>query len=796
LSASDATVPGRARAAGIACALGGFLLAALLLAPSLLGRTAFVPADYWVGAIPFAFDPPPGLREFRSNALLGDPAILYPPQLWVLRNALAEGELALWNRWVRGGEAMLGSGQAGPFAPTTWPILLLPWPVGFAWSAWLRFGLLWLGAYRFGRALGLARAGSVAVAAGFCCAPLFAVHFQQLPRATAHVALPWLLLAVERLAARAGASTAARVRAALPLAPWAAFACWAGYAPAALTVLFGAGLYAAIRLPWRPPARAVANRAWVGLALLLGVALALPVLLPFADALRESGTLADRGEGGQWTLPANALRMLFDPFAFGSPFVRTPQPWNGPENFEEAQQYVGLVPWILLLASLPALRRLDRDERLRAAGLAALVAVAASLAFGAWPLHPLLTLVPPFSVNSNPRLLFLAQTGLGVLALLLASRAFAVARPARGAFAPVAAIAAALGVALVVLASPDPAPARPWVALVAAVALVASLALASTPRERRIAAALVPALWLADAGAVYARLHPQPPADWADPARAVAALPDPLRTEASPRVAFERVTPPNLPALFGVEDVRAYSFPTPLRYDRYGLDVMGVAMPLNLLREDLVAASVIAGLERTCAPWLLTTVRYDGTPLAARLERVWDRNGRVFVHRLLRASPCAAWYAADAVSRVADLDEAVVALRDSLAADDEAIFVEAAPIATGAARPEPAPTELRWTGANALEVVVPEAARGRDGWLVLRVSHDAGWSARSETGAALRVAPAQVRFLAVETPAGTERVSLAYAPKHWGVAWAGAGAALAVLALSAAATRPRATRAP
>lgn len=793
---STANAASRDRIAGVACALGGFLLLGVLLAPSLVGRTAFVPADYWVGAIPFAFDPPPGVREFRSNTLLGDPALLYPPQLWVLRNALADGEFALWNRWVRGGEAMLGSGQAGPLAPTTWPILLLPWPLGFAWAAWLRFGLLWLGAYRFGRALGLARAGSVAVAAAFCCAPLFAVHFQQLPRATAHVALPWLLLAVERLAARSDDSIAARMRAALPLAPWAAFTCWAGYAPAALTVLFGAGLYAAIRLPWRPPARAVANRALVVIGLVLGVAVALPVLLPFADALRESGTLADRGEGGQWTLPANALRMLFDPFAFGSPFVRTPMPWNGPENFEEAQQYVGLVPWILLLASLPALRRLDHDDRLRAAGLAALVGVAASLAFGAWPLHPLLTLVPPFSVNSNPRLLFLAQAGLGALALLLASRAFAATRPARGAFAPVAAIAAALGVALVALAAPDPVPARPWIALAAAVVLGATLQLASTPRERRIAAALVPALWLADAGAVYARLHPQPPADWADPARAVAELPEPLRGEASPRVAFERVTPPNLPALFGVEDVRAYSFPTPLRYDRYGLDVMGVAMPLNLLREDLVKPSVIAGLERTCAPWLLTTVRYDGTPLAARVERVWDRNERVFVYRLSHASPCAAWYAADAVSRVADLDEAVVALRDSLAAEDEAIFVEAEPIASAAARSEPAPTALRWMGANAIEVAVPEAVRDRDGWLVLRISHDAGWSARSEHSAALRIVPAQVRFLAVEVPAGTARVSLAYAPKRWSVAWTGAGAALGLLALSAVATRPRASREP
>ncbi|RIL05096.1 MAG: hypothetical protein DCC71_11770, partial [Proteobacteria bacterium] len=209
----------RDRAIGVACAMGGFLLLAVALAPSLAGRQAFVPADYWLGAVPFAFAQPPAWRQFRSNTLLGDPALLYPPQLWVLRRAIADGEIPLWNRWTRAGEAVLGSGQTGPFAPTTWPILLLPWPHGFAWAALLRFGLLWLGAYLFARSLGLARAWCVAVAAGFGCAPLFAVHFQQLPRATAHVALPWLLLACERLARAAPHGARAWLRAAWPLAP-------------------------------------------------------------------------------------------------------------------------------------------------------------------------------------------------------------------------------------------------------------------------------------------------------------------------------------------------------------------------------------------------------------------------------------------------------------------------------------------------------------------------------------------------------------------------------------------------
>jgi uncharacterized membrane protein YfhO len=49
---------------------------------------------------------------------------------------------------------------------------------------------------------------------------------------------------------------------------------------------------------------------------------------------------------------------------------------------------------------------------------------------------------------------------------------------------------------------------------------------------------------------------------------------------------------------------------------------------------------------------------------------------------------------------------------------------------------------------------------------VVRESYDAGWVAVSESGRPLRLAPAQVRFLAVEAPAGTRRVELRYVPPH------------------------------
>jgi uncharacterized membrane protein YfhO len=75
---------------------------------------------------------------------------------------------------------------------------------------------------------------------------------------------------------------------------------------------------------------------------------------------------------------------------------------------------------------------------------------------------------------------------------------------------------------------------------------------------------------------------------------------------------------------------------------------------------------------------------------------------------------------------------------------------------------------------------------------MLRVSHDPGWSATTASGAPLRIVPAQVRFLAVESPAGTERVVLRYAPLHFAAALAVAGAAFGVLLLTQVAARVRA----
>jgi uncharacterized membrane protein YfhO len=62
--------------------------------------------------------------------------------------------------------------------------------------------------------------------------------------------------------------------------------------------------------------------------------------------------------------------------------------------------------------------------------------------------------------------------------------------------------------------------------------------------------------------------------------------------------------------------------------------------------------------------------------------------------------------------------------------------------------------------------------------LVVRTSFDRGWRAESANGGALRVVPAQLRFLGVEVPGGTRSVVLRYAPPHFAEACAASGTSL------------------
>jgi hypothetical protein len=243
---------------------------------------------------------------------LTDQAVLYAPQLRVVHESLREGTFPLWNPRFGCGEPLLATAVSSPLAPTQWPVLLLPWPDGFAWSALLRFGLMWMGAYCLGRSLRLGRGLALGLGVSFSFLPAFLFHFQQ-PHATVAVWLPWMLLAIEHLARAAPRGARDAVRAALPITLVELAVLSATHAQAAFNFGFACGIYLLLRLPLRPWRVGLTARAVGGGALLLGILAGAPLVVPFLELLRESSTVAERSAmGSEWMPSPKAVRLLWD----------------------------------------------------------------------------------------------------------------------------------------------------------------------------------------------------------------------------------------------------------------------------------------------------------------------------------------------------------------------------------------------------------------------------------------------------------------------------------------------------
>lgn len=278
----------------------------------------------------------------------------------------------------------------GTFYSRVYPVYaayrLIPSPAVLAWGAWLH--LLWAGGGMFAlaRACGRSRPAALLAALAFAGSTFFAARLfaGQFPHVAAAAWAPWVITAWHRLFARRRAADAAW------LALAAAGQCLAGY-PQFLFLTA-----AALPLLIRVPARHALPRLLVLLlmALALFAALTLTDLLPLHHLLqvsqRSSMTLAQAATGA---CAPQELLQLWSPFRYRHP--ASPQPQPDLARGWETAAFVGLTPWLLLLAGAGALRRALPRRWLALGMLALLLALGThtplyALAFRWLPLFDLL----------------------------------------------------------------------------------------------------------------------------------------------------------------------------------------------------------------------------------------------------------------------------------------------------------------------------------------------------------------------------------------------------------------------
>lgn len=267
-------VPGRC------WALWGAVLA-LLFGKALATGQVLLPLGYLVRLPPYRLigeslgGPPPG------NLLQGDLVIQIAPWLELVRGALGDGRWPLWNHLAGAGEPLLGNPQSQALQPLAWLALLFPVAEAVGVLAALRVLLALVFTFLFLRRQDIgetpALAGSLAFGLGG-----YLLGWVGWPLGGSAAFMPLLLYALT-IADQRGAR-----RDHLLLGLGVAGLLLVGHPETALYALLFAAAFALVRL-------AVAGKgergwritAW-GMAGLVGIGLAAPVLLPASSVLPQS----------------------------------------------------------------------------------------------------------------------------------------------------------------------------------------------------------------------------------------------------------------------------------------------------------------------------------------------------------------------------------------------------------------------------------------------------------------------------------------------------------------------------
>ena len=378
--------------------------AVILFWPVLSEGKVIVPGDipfrdpFWRAEAPREYIPP-------QNPLLGDQILQFYTWHWLASKSMQEeGKLPFWNPYIFTGQPLVANAQSALFYP---PNLLLAWlPPGQVANIRNIFNLLIAGAFTFlfCRELGISSRGSILSALAFAFSGPVLVWLGH-PHVNALVWLPLILWAGEKLL---NGKTPLLWVGVLSLG--VGLSILGGHPETTFHVLVAFGLYFLARLLLLDSSLVNKGKLLAALvaAVILGMAISGIQLVPFADYLFQSATLAHGGRsmgGDNWLYSwdwrfnlASTITLVYPNF-FGNPVSYNYQwPFDNHMNYNEQSIYVGLVPLALATGAFFAFPRRRR---------AIVIAVVALFCIGValrLPGFEIVNHLPLFSAVVNKRL--------------------------------------------------------------------------------------------------------------------------------------------------------------------------------------------------------------------------------------------------------------------------------------------------------------------------------------------------------------------------------------------------------
>ena len=756
-----------------AAVLAGFLLVAILPYPgAFFSRMTPLPLDHAISLPPWNLGAP--VKAY--NPYLNDIATQVLPWTEAVRLAWKDGSLPLRDRWNGCGTPLAANSVSQAFWPPMFLALVLPFARAFTLMGAIKLLLAASGMWLWVRELGASTRPAVFAAVAFALSFTFVPPWIFYPQSAVFGLWPWMLFVIERC--RDGRR---RNRAIAGLAAVFALIVLAGHPESAAMGAFFAALWLAARrmtgdLPELAPlARAIGVAAAIAVG--LTAFLLVPSVLAIAGSARLTAAARPYWEPHLSLLPHAPLWLAilpgFFPHTLGNAVSEPIAPGATGTFCEMTMGYAGILGWAAaLLVFRPGSAR-PRSERV----LWGLLFCGFGVAVCAWPLAEIFARIP--AIRYVFPLRFNAWVALAVpaIAALELERYAKDARAGRA--APTAAVVVPLLLAgagfalyrlLLVPRQADGSLAFHREQLTVVLAVLALSALFAVAARGRPGTYVAGVTLLCGAellyqwsglNRLYARelLFPEPPL-----VGFLHAQPGTFRVAGIGPTLF-----PSTNVFARLEDVRTHDAVERQDYMAFLDATCGYpyADYFKMIRNadasvfDFLNVRFALGGPRDAPPgprWRPVYAGADGTAFenSAVLPRAFAPS-RV---RFAAPPPARPWPVFDAAAAFGPAFREITALTDWRST---AYVLSDAGGAAGVANPAVEVSEYaESTNAASFRARVP--AGGPDGWVVLSLVQDGGWSARDGAGQAVASRLANGPFLALRIPPGERRILLRYCP--------------------------------